>query len=227
MKATTAPDRPSFLRRAHLRRAAVLPAVFFMAIAAWPRAAGAQGVTKAEIREAILGLRPETPAMDTNGDGKVDVADLLFQVRFGVNDPPVLILIGDRTVELGATLLINLMALEPEGDPVGFMVFPLPLPPNASLNGVTGQFRFTPEPSQVGLSFAVTFIAEDGQGGMDAETLTITAAGPPPGSATAVSGRILDTNDFVLGRTTPIVGVTVTLIGAASSTVTTTRGTSC
>jgi hypothetical protein len=51
------------------------------------------------------------------------------------------------------------------------------------------------------------------------ETVTITVTGALPGGQTALSGRILDTNDFVRDITTPIVGATVSIRGTSITSV--------
>ena len=135
------------------------------------------------------------------------------------NLPPALAPIGIQTVPLGSSLALRLSASDPEGEAVSFSVSPLPLPQNTSLNVLDGTFAFKPDASQVG-SFELTFQASDGQGGTGSETVTITVEAPPPGSPTALTGRILDANDFVLGSETPVVGATVSLLGIAGSVVT-------
>ena len=42
--------------------------------------------------------------------------------------PPFLAQIGDQTVPLGATLVLQLAASDPNGDALAFMATPLPLP---------------------------------------------------------------------------------------------------
>lgn len=139
----------------------------------------------------------------------VDLPDL--------NQPPVLAPVGDRTVGLGNTLTVDLEAVDPDGDPLTFGATPLPLPAGASLNGATGLFQFAPTPDAVG-TVELTFSVSDGLAS-DAETVRITVPAPDPDGPTALAGRILDTNDFVEGVETPIVGATVSLVDTAASAV--------
>src|SRR4029453_13680320 len=70
------------------------------------------------------------------------------------NRPPVLASIGNRTVVVGNTLVLQLTGTDPDGDPLTFTVDPLPA--NASLDATTGRFTFTPGTSQAG-TLVLTF----------------------------------------------------------------------
>ncbi len=109
-----------------------------------------------------------------------------------VNFAPVLAAIGDRSVDLGATLNLTLAATDLNGDPLSFSASPLPLPAGAGLDGASGAFSFTPDETQVG-DIALTFIVSDGLA-TDSEAITITVVGAPMGRTTALSGRLLDAN---------------------------------
>jgi len=76
------------------------------------------------------------------------------------NRPPVLAPIGNRSVVLGNTLVLQLTAADPDGDPLTFTVDPLPA--NASLEATTGRFTFTPGVNQVG-TLVLTFKVSDGK----------------------------------------------------------------
>ena len=65
---------------------------------------------------------------------------------------------------------------------------------------------------------ALTFTVSDGVLA-DSETITLTVNGPPAEGVTELTGRILDTNDFVLGRETPVVGATVSLLNTGVLTI--------
>ncbi len=151
----------------------------------------------------------------------------LAQVNFTVqtvvgNQPPVLDPIGNQIVALGSALSLTLTATDPESAPLAFSASPVPLPANSSLNAQTGVFSFTPSLGQVGV-IALTFIVSDGVL-TDSETINITVNGPAPGGVTELTGRILDTNDFVLGTETPVVGATVSLLGTGVSTTSDSNG---
>ena len=124
--------------------------------------------------------------------------------------------IGDQTISLGSALNLQLTATDPDGDLVTFLAAPLPLPSNASLSAATGLFTFSPAADQVGVVI-LTFFAGDGEL-FDSETIVITVEGAAPGGATALTGLLLDTNDFVQGIETPVVGATVSLLGTGFST---------
>ncbi|MBI4355825.1 MAG: VCBS repeat-containing protein, partial [Candidatus Omnitrophica bacterium] len=132
------------------------------------------------------------------------------------NRPPILAPIGNRTVPLGSSLQLTVVASDPDHDPVTLSVSPLPLPPNATFNAKTGRFAFTPAPDQIG-SFQLLFTASDGAF-TDTELVTITVEAPPIGGVTALTGRLLDTNDFTQGVETPVVGAIVSLLGTGFST---------
>ena len=127
------------------------------------------------------------------------------------DSPPILMEVGNQVVDLGSTLSFTLVATDLDGDAVTFSASPLPLPENSSLDSVTGQFSFKPSDNQIG-SINLIFIASDGSL-TDTETVTITVQDAAPGGATVLTGQILDTNDFVQGITTPVVGATVTILG--------------
>ena len=131
---------------------------------------------------------------------------------------PSLAAIGNQTVALGSTLNLQLSATDPDGDPLAFSADPLPLATGASLDGGTGAFTFKPSLEHVGTS-QLTFRVSDGAS-TDEETISITVTTPGPGQPTTVSGQLLDTNDFVLGTTTPIVGATISFLNSGVSTTT-------
>ena len=122
------------------------------------------------------------------------------------NLPPSLDAIGPQSIDLGSSLVINLSGSDPEAEPFFFGV--LPNPDNASLDALTGEFIFSPQPEQVGL-VEVTFTISDGIAS-DSQLVEITVNGAPPGGITMLSGRVLDTTDFVDdGTETAVVGATV------------------
>lgn len=134
------------------------------------------------------------------------------------NRAPVLPPIGDLTVTLGSSLTLPLNAVDPDGDPLTYSVGPVPLPEGARLDTSTGVFTLTPTDDDLG-SRPLTFSVTDGQETVS-ETVTLTIVGGQPGAPTALTGRILDTQDFVTsGLETPIVGVRISLDGSASSTI--------
>ena len=132
-------------------------------------------------------------------------ADWSFTISSGPGLDP----IGDKTVNVGSTLSFTVTASGGSG-PITFSVTPLPLPANAGFNAKTGEFSFSPGLSQVG-AIDLTFAASDNSSSTS-ETVKITVPLPPPAGVTALTGRLLDANDFENGVTTPIVGATVSLL---------------
>lgn len=148
----------------------------------------------------------------TVSDGAFDSLDTVA-IRAdapSTNNAPVLDPIGNQTVALGSTLSLTLTASDPDGDDLAFTASPLPLPAGASLNSGTGAFEFSPDETQVG-DLQITFIVSDGVLD-DSEAITITVQGAQPGGQTALTGRLLDTNDFVNSVETPVVGATVSIL---------------
>ena len=77
-----------------------------------------------------------------------------------VNRPPVLDPIGDKTVEVMATLSFALSCSDPEGDTL--VCSASGLPAGASFDPVTEQFNWTPTSGQAGSYPGVTFEVSDG-----------------------------------------------------------------
>ncbi len=143
-------------------------------------------------------------------DGAVSSGPDSITIRIG-NTSPVLDPVGNQVIPLGQTLTVTLTGTDPDGDATTFAATPLPLPANLSLDGTTGVLQFAPDANQVG-DHVLTLAIQD-QLGSDTETITITVQAPGPGSVTGLTGRILDTNDFVNGGIeTPVVGATVSLL---------------
>ncbi len=164
----------------------------------------------------------EREAESYNGEaGAAPLLHIEYSTGAPSNDP-VLNPIGNQSVDLGNSLTLNLTATDPNSDPLTFSASPLPLPNNATLNASTGEFNLTPDATQVG-SFSLTFIVSDGLL-TDSETVIFTVNGSQPGANTSLSGRILDTNDYVQGFDTPIVGATVSIIDSGISAVSDSTG---
>ena len=87
-----------------------------------------------------------------------------------INQPPVLEPIGDRTVDIGTSLTIELSATDIDGDELTYTM--LGYPQGASLSDTT--FTWTPEPRQLGSTYHIGFTVEDGRGGTTRETITVT-----------------------------------------------------
>ena len=87
--------------------------------------------------------------------------------------PPVLTVPGSQTVNEGDLLTFNVSAVDPEGQLI--YLYTTALPAGATFadhhNG-TGTFSWTPDLGSAG-SYAATFVADDGFGGTDQETVAI------------------------------------------------------
>ncbi|MBI4597804.1 MAG: S8 family serine peptidase [Candidatus Omnitrophica bacterium] len=119
----------------------------------------------------------------TQGDYN-DRDDLVFQV-VASNQPPVLAPIGSQTVDEGQLLTFTLSATDPDGDSLTFGVIGGidTVLPGATLDGATGEFRWTPTTTQAG-TYQVTFgVTDELPGGaltsLDTETITITVTNVP------------------------------------------------
>jgi len=86
------------------------------------------------------------------------------------NQPPVLEPIGNRTVLVGQTLVIQLAASDPDGDELVYTVSGLPR--GAVFDPETSTLIWTPTPWQIGLH-QVTVTVSDPYGAVDSETFQI------------------------------------------------------
>ncbi len=181
------------------------------------------------------------PAQPVDGLEPIDPADTVVIVTPDIIVvthplPPLLMPVSDQTVALGESLTLPITATDDNGDPITFSTDPLPLHPNMALSLLSmefapdfssstalGEFTFRPDAGQVG-SFAITITAADGNGGVDSQSFTITVTGPPAGSQTSITGRLLDTNDFVQNIDTPVVGATISLLDTGFSTTSDSNG---
>ena len=98
-----------------------------------------------------------------------------------------------------------------------FMRLPLcPCRQTLLLDGSTASFSLKPDATQLG-AHEITFRAQSNSGESASETIQITVMGSPPNQDTVLSGRLLDTNDFVQGKLTPVVGATVSILDSGIS----------
>lgn len=88
-----------------------------------------------------------------------------------VSQPPVLDTIGNKTIDELQLLSIILNATDPDGNPLTYSAGNLPH--GAKFNSATRTFTWTPNYDQAG-TYPVTFTVNDGTGGSDSETITIT-----------------------------------------------------
>ncbi len=88
------------------------------------------------------------------------------------NQPPVLDPVDDQTVELGETLVFTVTANDADGDSLTFFAENLP----AGATFSDQNFAWTP--STVGLFEDIIFRVEDGNGGSDSDTISISVTEP-------------------------------------------------
>ncbi len=159
---------------------------------------------------AVAGDELELVAIDTAGNLSPAVVVVVPQS----NRAPILSSIGNHLVELGRTLNFAVNVSDPDGDDV--FVAANPMPAGASFDTSTGQFSFRPAAGQTG-DFVIEFAASDGE--LTAtETITITVNVTSLGT-TRLSGRVLDTTDFVSGTETPVVGIAATMVGTSAAAI--------
>ena len=103
-----------------------------------------------------------------DGRGGIDRETVTITVG-DINRAPELATIGNQTVDEASVLTITLADSDADGDALTLAVEGQP--EGSSLSGRT--FRWTPTYSQSG-EYEVTFTVEDGRGGIDRETITIT-----------------------------------------------------
>ncbi len=90
-----------------------------------------------------------------------------------LNSPPVLDPISDKEIEADQTLEFQVTATDEDGDTLTYEVEPTE--PGMSFDEDTGEFSWTPtEPG----TYTITITVDDGNGGTDEETITITVLEP-------------------------------------------------
>lgn len=95
-----------------------------------------------------------TPAESDSEDVTITVGD--------VNRPPVLGLIGDRTVAEGVALTFTVTGSDPDGNGLSYSADPLTLPPGATFDQDTQTFTWTPVVGDsVGSPYTVLFTVTD------------------------------------------------------------------
>jgi hypothetical protein len=101
-------------------------------------------------------------------DGKAQDSKTITITVNNVNRPPVLVTIGNKSVNENSTLSFSISAIDADGDPITYSTQNLP----AGATFVSQTFSWTPNYNQAG-AYQVTFIASDGNA-QDSKTITIT-----------------------------------------------------
>jgi hypothetical protein len=137
---------------------------------------------KVDLKDATLGLQlaaaisPSTiisRSADVNGDERIGIAESVYDLQkiAGLrNEPPLLVLIGNKTVDEGTILTFSISAEDPEGDTLTFSA--AFLPNGATFDPNTRTFSWTPTYSQSG-THDVSFTVTDSYNNSDSETVTI------------------------------------------------------
>ncbi len=89
-----------------------------------------------------------------------------------VNNPPILAVIGNKTVNENSALTFTISATDADANTLTYSASNLPT--GAVFNTSTRVFTWTPTYSQAGTYSNVTFTVSDGKGGTDFESITIT-----------------------------------------------------
>ena len=116
----------------------------------------------------------------SEGDGRtllgVDTVWFTITVSGGTaNRAPVLASIGDKAITEGDLLEFTVVASDQDGDALTYSASMSPAVTGPTFAADTGVFRWRPTFAQSGV-YSATFGVEDGQGGIDAETVRITVA---------------------------------------------------
>jgi len=123
------------------------------------------------------GLDPETSheistrTVDTSGNINATWVNHTATTAPIPNAPPVLDPIGDKTVDEGSLLEFTVTASDPDGDPLTYSAFNLPV--GATFDSITRTFSWTPTYEQAGSYPDVCFEVSDGSL-TDSENVTIT-----------------------------------------------------
>ncbi|MFQ5822511.1 MAG: Ig-like domain-containing protein [bacterium] len=96
---------------------------------------------------------------------------IIFTATGVINNFPVFVGLNDTSVVEGNLLEFQVNATDDDSDPITYEAEDLPL--GATFNQSERTFNWTPGDQQSG-EYKLTFIARDDQGGLDAETITIT-----------------------------------------------------
>jgi len=117
----------------------------------------------------LTGQQGAYPVTFTVDDGEGGTASQTITLSV-TNRPPVLVDPADRSVFVGSVLTFPLSATDPDGDTLTYSATNLPA--GATIDPLTGQFRWVPSALQQG-PFTVTFTATDPGGLSSTQTMAI------------------------------------------------------
>jgi len=138
-------------------------------------------------------------------------------IALAENQAPQLLPIENTTFQLGETLELILASFDYNDDTLRYSA--VGLPNNSGISSTSGNFSFKPTELEVG-DHKIQFMVSDGIL-TSSQEITITVLTPNSEITTSLSGRVLDTNDFVFNqKETPVVGAVISLLGTEYSTTT-------
>ncbi|NND74213.1 MAG: tandem-95 repeat protein, partial [Ilumatobacter sp.] len=126
--------------------------------------------------EAQGGLAyPVTITVTDDGTGALSDAETITITVNEVNTAPILAPVGDRSIGEGSALTFTVNAVDADVPADALTFSATGLPAGATLDGVTGDFAWTPSEAQGPASYLVTFtVTDDGTSPMsDSETIAI------------------------------------------------------
>ena len=138
--------------------------------------------------------------------------DVTVTVTGEINTAPTLNTItSPQSVQVGQELRFTISGEDADShDDLVFVA--RKLPDGARFLGPSRQFRFQPEPEQVG-NHVITIIVTDGKES-STQDVTVTVNPPDPAQPTTLSSRVLDGTAMEKGQTVPLAGVKVSVEGS-------------
>jgi hypothetical protein len=138
-----------------------------------------------------------------NGTQVLAEYDTYQVMRLQKPRPPVLVLIGDKSINEGEPLEFTILATDPNDDPITYSANLTSLPEGMSFDPATRTFSWTPGSGEAGTYSDVHFEVSDGDF-TDSEDITIIVNGPPVlntiGNKSINEGNLLE---FTISATDP------------------------
>jgi uncharacterized membrane-anchored protein len=137
-----------------------------------------------------------TVIVTDNGPGNLSASQSFQAVAIEVNSPPVMNPIADRTIKAGSPLSVNVSATDPDL-PANALTYSLPQggPAGASIDPVSGLFRWTPDPLTPSGPVTVTVqVSDNGSPSLSATAnfrIDVSAGNSSP-NLTGIGGQSVD-----------------------------------